>query len=205
MNANIRSAIIGGLAGTFVVAAAFAPRLIDPDRPSAVRFEQSATDTGIDTSTTTAPDEPTTTTTVPSTTTSTLATTTTRPLSVEERLSRIEATTTTTAPLPATPPRYVNCGQGSAPPDGVGWLVIGCVVNPIMAPSDTFKPLPENLFPNFRVRARFDTDNGPREVVVPAPVNCGTFNVSIDAADHPVFDDVVALEWDAGSMANQRP
>jgi hypothetical protein len=42
MNSNIKSAVIGGLTATFVVAAAFAPRLIDSPRHDEVTFRSSS-------------------------------------------------------------------------------------------------------------------------------------------------------------------
>lgn len=88
MNNNVKSAIFGGLAATFVVTAALAPKFMSTDRPqSTVRFEQTSEELPIETTTTTMPEE-TTTTTEPEVTTTTQAPTTT--------------TTTTTPPAPPT-------------------------------------------------------------------------------------------------------
>jgi len=193
VNSNIRSALVGGLAATFVVAAAFAPRLLGA--PDEVRVRQAGTDATTTTleaataatepSTTTAP--PTTATTQPPTTTTTTraATTTTA-----------APTTTTTAPVPATPPRFVNCGSLNSV-DGFMF----CVVNPILAWNETFRPIDPALFPNFRAHLRFDSPTGPFEVTAPAPLNCGTFQVPVETPDAQ-FDSVMALEWDGGSMPN---
>jgi hypothetical protein len=89
------------------------------------------------------------------------------------------------------------------PQSGVDTMI--CVVNPRLAWNEPFKPIDPALFPNFRVRVRFITDNGPVEVVAAAPVNCGTFPVTTDATGNPRFDIVVALEWDGGSMENRVP
>jgi hypothetical protein len=78
---------------------------------------------------------------------------------------------------------------------------MGCVVNPILAWDETFKPINPALFPNFRVRFRFDSPTGPFEIVAPAPLNGGTFTVQVDTPDAH-FQSVVALEWDGGSMVN---
>jgi hypothetical protein len=124
-------------------------------------------------------------------------TTTARPTTT----TTVPPTTTTTAP--AAPPRYVNCGGLGMPQSGVDTMI--CVVNPRLAWNEPFKPIDPALFPNFRVRVRFITDNGPVEVVAAAPVNCGTFPVTTDATGNPRFDTVVALEWDGGSMENRVP
>jgi hypothetical protein len=99
LHANVKSAIYGGLAATFVVAAAFAPRLVSGDRP-----EVSIQNTSADSDTTvSSAAETTTSTTAAPTTTSVEAPLKERVTKVEERVTIIEQTTTTTAPKPTTP------------------------------------------------------------------------------------------------------
>lgn len=197
MKAEFRAAAIGGLAATFVVAAAFAPKLMSPEKSSAVRFEQTAAEAPVEETTTTT-EAPTTTTTVAPTTTTTVApTTTTTTAAPPTTTTTVAAPAALAAPetpaTPATPPRAVNCGGL----DTMSGQMI-CVVNPVGAYSN----LPDAAFPHFKVRIRFITDNGPVEVVSDAPLNGGTFTVVVTPANNPHFDGVVAMEWDGGTAPN---
>lgn len=93
MNNNVRSALIGGLAATFVVVAAIAPRFTAEESQSTVRFEQTSEEALPEetTTTTTIVEETTTTTAAPTTTTTQPPTTTTS-----------STTTTTVPPVPTT-------------------------------------------------------------------------------------------------------
>lgn len=54
MNSNVRSAMIGGLTATFVVAAAFLPRVVaGHDGPAAANFHQTSVEAPVDSTTTT--------------------------------------------------------------------------------------------------------------------------------------------------------
>ncbi len=99
LNANVKSAIYGGLAATFVVAAAFSPRLVSTDRPE-VNIHNTSAESETTTSTAL---ETTTSTTAPSTTTTAETPIKERVTQVEKRVTIIEQTTTTTAPKPTTP------------------------------------------------------------------------------------------------------
>jgi hypothetical protein len=100
VNSNVKSALVGGLAATFVVAASLAPKLFD--HPSEVRFHRTASD---EVTTTSAADATTTTAPVASTTTATTQPIEHRVTVVEQKVQVLESvvstsTSTTTAPRP---------------------------------------------------------------------------------------------------------
>lgn len=100
LHANLKSAIYGGLAATFVVAAAFAPRLATNDRSEVSIYNTSADS---ETTTSTAVETTTSTTAAPSTTTTVETPLKERVTKVEQRVTIIEQTTTSTTPKPTTP------------------------------------------------------------------------------------------------------
>jgi hypothetical protein len=156
VNSNVRSALIGGLAATFVVAASLAPKLASDSRSEVTIHQASSDAEQAGESTTTVP--------APETTATTAAptTTTTAPLeervtNVEHRVTVIEQTTTTTAPKPTTPNLsfYFEEPAGRFGRDADQWWVI------VFRPSDSLVPAD---FPGLHVRATVETVNGPQDV-----------------------------------------
>src|SRR5882724_11351567 len=133
VNRDIRSALIGGLAVTFVVAASLAPKLLA--HPGEVAVHNTAAEAAAaDTATTTDPAVTPTTEATTSTTTAPTTTTTTGDLpgrvgGLEQRVTRIEATTTTTVPAKPDVSFYFEGTVGigpeaeAAPYDGT-WKVV---------------------------------------------------------------------------------
>lgn len=178
---DIRAAVIGGLAATFVVAVSLAPNL--PDHPREVRVRNSSAEGGVDETTTTGA----TTTTVPETTT------TTRQLTLEERVTRIEATTTTTtAPTPVPPTAIFSKEEAR---DGAWTLVFRALNHPEFL----------SRYPNARIRF---TLNSGQELTVVIPQTPGGFSKEVtfvvEAATGPVFQQLMAVDWDGGSLPNGR-
>ena len=193
MNANIRSALVGGLAATFVVAASFAPRMVSDDRAD-VTMRQAASDAIVEEPTSTTLE--TTSTTVAATTTTTAALES-RVTRVEERVTIIEKTTTTTMPKPTTPnvEFYFEEPAGRFGRDASQWAIV-------FRPSAT-RVLPVD-FPNLRVRATVNTLSGLQEFIAePTPTIDGQSVGNIVAfVDRSLLDPAVAGE---GTMSRPAP
>jgi hypothetical protein len=110
---DVRAAAIGGLAATFVVAASFAPKLLN--HPNEVNVHNSSTESALLESTTTMASPETTTTEPPTTTTVAPSTTTTTAARTTSTTVSTTTTTTTTTPriiVPGAPASVVMTDLG---------------------------------------------------------------------------------------------
>jgi hypothetical protein len=209
VNSNIRSALVGGLAATFVVAASLAPRLASNDRAE-VTVRQTSSDA--------LPEESTSTSTTLETTTATAAPTTTttpslesRVTKVEQRVTVIEQTTTTTVPKPTTPTVefYFEEPATRFGRDASQWVIV-------FRPTVGLRP---GDFPNLRVRATVNTLNGPQDFIADVTLSSdgqyvGNIIAFVDRAlldpavagegsmsrTAPTYLEAATVEWDAGSQ-----
>ncbi len=181
MNANVRSAMIGGLAATFVVAAAFAPKLMHSSAPADAQFHQTAAEETVSTdSTTTTAEAPTTTTTAPAT--------------LEQRVSAIEATTTTTALAQLVPPT-VSMRNVATMVDGVPTFTV------LFFNHQDARSLA--AYPNTVVRIGVTIDGVATEVTAPIPAK-ESGSLTVPAPPGTTTDNisphVVDTEWTGGSL-----
>jgi hypothetical protein len=213
VNSNIRSALVGGLAATFVVAASLAPRLASNDRVE-VTVRQSSSEALPDESTSTTLE--TTTTTAPATTTTT-ASLESRVTKVEQRVTVIEQTTTTTVPRPTTPTIefYFEEPATRFGRDASQWVIVFRPTGPAMLrPGD---------FANLRVRATVNTLTGPRDFMAEVTLSSdgqsvGNIIAFVDRAlldpaiggegsmsrPAPTYLEAATVEWDGGSQPGLR-
>ena len=173
MRRDARAAAIGGLAATFVVAAAFLPRMISGGGD--VRFHQTAADSTVTTDTAAPPDTsttaaPTTTTVAPTTSTTVRPTTTT---------TVAPSTTTTSAPIAP------NVGAMQMVPEGVSLY---------------FYNHSPAVFPSPAVRLRVTgADGQTQEIVTPLPdQDHGRMTIPAPGA---LSGTVVDTEWTGGVLA----
>jgi hypothetical protein len=211
VNSNIRSALVGGLAATFVVAASLAPRLTSNDRAE-VTVRQTSSDALPEESTSTSTTVETTTTTAAPTTTTTAALES-RVTKVEQRVAVIEQTTTTTVPKPTTPTVefYFEEPATRFGRDASQWVIVFRPTGPVgIRPGD---------FPNLRVRATVNTLNGPQDFIAEVTLSSdghyvGNIIAFVDRAlldpaiagegsmcrPAPTYLEAATVEWDAGSQ-----
>jgi hypothetical protein len=211
VNSNIRSALVGGLAATFVVAASLAPRLASNDRAE-VTVRQSSSDALAEESTSTSTTLETTTTTAAPTTTTT-APLESRVTKVEQRVTVIEQTTTTTVPKPTTPTIefYFEEPATRFGRDASQWVIVFRPTGPAMLrPGD---------FANLRVRATVNTLTGPQDYMAEVTLSSdgqsvGNIVAFVDRAlldpaiggegsmsrSAPTYLEAATVEWDGGSQ-----
>lgn len=217
MNRDIRAALIGGLAATFVVAASLAPKLGSPRDEVAVHNVSAAEDVATETSTslepTTETSETSSSSSSSSTTATTAATTTTttdlpaRVGGLEQRVTKLESTTTTTAPAKPEVTFYFEGTRALGPEAAV-------------APYDgTWKVVfrTSKTAPGLRVRYLARTKTGSAEFVAefsdqrPMYTHSAIGRIDASLLDVPAappeqsgaplfFEKIVAVEWDGGSQ-----
>jgi hypothetical protein len=188
VNSNIRSALIGGLAATFVVAASLAPKVLHSDNPSDVRFHQTTAAEEITSST-----EGATTPTTEAPTTTTTAEVAQRVTHLEQRVTVIEQSTTTTTPPPAVPPT-VSLQNGISIVDGVPTVLV-LFFNHQDVQSRA-------CYPDPAVRIGITIDGVEQEIVAPIPpLEEGRFNVAVPGATADnITAHVLDTEWTGGSL-----
>ena len=203
MNRDVRAALIGGLAATFVVAASLAPKLMT--HPSEVTVHTASADEGLVVGTTTSPDPTSTSTSTATSTTTTTATAIVQPPSTTTA-PPVTATTTTAPVRPEVTFYYegttgLGPGAETAPDDGtwkVGFRTTqtapGLRVRYLArtkAGSAEFTAEFSDPRPMYNFTAIGHIDSGLLDLPANPPAQTGT----------PVFfEKIVAVEWDGGSQ-----